>query len=64
MLVDLARALRVSADELLGLEGLPKNGRKTSRKVLRRMEKIEDLPPHKQTLILKTIDTLIKGANA
>ena len=39
-------------------------GRKTSRKVLRRMEKIEDLPPHKQTLILKAIDTLIKGTNA
>lgn len=34
------------------------------RKVLRRMERIEDLPPHKQTLILKTIDTLLKGATA
>lgn len=64
MLTRFALALEVSADELLGLRDLPKNGKKTSRKVLRRMERIEDLPPHQQTLILKTIDTLLKGATA
>ena len=64
MLTRFALALEVSADELLGLKDLPKNGKKTSRKVLRRMERIEDLPPHKQTLILKTLDTLLKGATA
>ena len=46
------------------MKDLPMTGKKTSRKVIRRMERIEDLPPAKQTLILKTIDTLIKGATA
>jgi hypothetical protein len=30
--------------------------------VLRRLEKIEKLPPHQQNTLLKTIDTFLKGA--
>jgi len=52
------RKLEESISNLFGLIDV------TYRKILRRMERIEDLPPHKQTLILKTIDTLPKGATA
>jgi transcriptional regulator with XRE-family HTH domain len=62
MAVRFALALEISTDELLGLKEKPKNGKKTSRRVLRRLEKIEELPAHQQTILLKTIDTFLKGA--
>jgi transcriptional regulator with XRE-family HTH domain len=62
MAVRFALALEVSTDDLL----LPQTGkkepaRKTSRKVLRRLELIESLPDHQQQTVLKTIDTMLKG---
>ena len=63
MAVRFATALGVGMDELLQpTEGMVKNGRKPSRKVLRRLEQIEALPPVKQTALLRTIDTFLKGA--
>ncbi len=68
MAVRFAIALEVSTDELLGLhhgngkKRTKTNGRKASRRVLRRLEKIESLPTHQQTVLLKTIDTFIKAA--
>jgi transcriptional regulator with XRE-family HTH domain len=70
MAVRFAIALEVSTHELLGLHSANgngknqtrANGRKPSRRVLRRLEKIEDLPTHQQTVLLKTIDTFIKAA--
>jgi transcriptional regulator with XRE-family HTH domain len=63
MAVRFAAALGVGMDELLQpAEGAAKNGRKPSRKVLRRLEQIEVLPPVKQTALLRTIDTFLKGA--
>lgn len=70
MAVRFAIALEVTTDELLGLHSATGNGkkqtrsnaRKASRKVLRRLEKIEALPTHQQTVLLKTIDTFIKAA--
>ena len=57
-----ATALEVTADELLQ----PKRKRPPrlapTRKVLRRLEKIEALPSHQQSALLKTIDTFLKGA--
>jgi len=58
-----ALALGVSADELL----MPvrnkrgEQGKKASRKVLRRLELIEKLSPHQQATILKSIDAMVKG---
>ena len=71
MAVRFAIALEVSTDELLGLLSMTSNGKmqtknaakKTSRRVLRRLEKIQSLPPHQQTVLLKTIDTFIKAAS-
>lgn len=70
MAVRFAVALEVSTDELLGLHSQngkgkvssKSNGRKASRKVLRRLEQIEDLPTNQQAVLLKTIDTFIKAA--
>lgn len=63
MAVRFARALDVSLDEMLGsVEEKPKRGRKASRKVLRRLEQIEALPPTQQTALLRTIDTFLEGA--
>lgn len=63
MAVRFATALDVGMDELLKPEeGKAKSGRKPSRKVLRRLEQIEALPPVKQSALLRTIDTFLKGA--
>ena len=64
MAVRFALALDVSLDELLKPADAPlKRGRKASRKVLRRLEQIEALPPRQQTALLRTIDAVLK-ANA
>jgi transcriptional regulator with XRE-family HTH domain len=64
MAIRFAQALEVSLDELLNPSvRKPRNGRKPSRKVLRRLEQIEALPPSQQVALLRTIDAVIK-ANA
>ena len=62
MVVRFATALEITTDELLQ----PKDAqaplrRKPSLRVLRRLEKIERLPPHQQNTLLKTIDGFLKG---
>jgi len=61
MAVRFALALEVSADELLGLKPTEKSSGKPSLKILRRLKKIEALPPSQQKLLLRTIDTFLKG---
>lgn len=61
MAIRFALALEVSTDDLL----MPakRNGsqaRKPSRKILRRLEKIETLPRTQQTAVLKTIDNALE----
>jgi transcriptional regulator with XRE-family HTH domain len=65
MAVRFATALGIGLDELLqpGDAGAS-SSRKPSRKVLRRLEQIEALPPVKQTALLRTIDIFLKGAGA
>jgi hypothetical protein len=48
-------------DLLKPVSGKLKQGRKASRKVLRRLEQIEALPPTQQTALLRTIDAVLKG---
>lgn len=58
-----AIALEVTTDEILGLKG--SNGvenRKPSLKIVRRLGKIESLPPARQKTILKAIDFMIQSA--
>ncbi len=62
MIARLARALGISADELLGLKNSPASNRKLPKRVLRRIELIGRLPAHHQRALLRTIDTFLKGA--
>jgi len=60
MAVRFAQALDVSMDELLGPGRREKKGRKPSRKILRRLERIETLPKTQQIAVLKTIDNALE----
>ena len=62
MIARFALALGVSSDELLGLKASKGEGDKPSLNILRRLKKIEALPPTQQKTLLKTIDTFLKGA--
>lgn len=63
MILRFATALEVSTDALLQPDG-PVESKKPSRKVLRRLEQIEALPPAQQIALLRTIDTFLEGAAA
>ena len=61
MLIRFARALDVSADEVLGLNGTKRAAVKNpSLKILRRLNRIASLPPAKQKAFLRTIDALLE----
>jgi transcriptional regulator with XRE-family HTH domain len=63
MAVRFALALSVNLDELLApTQDKSKGSRKSSRKVLRRLEQIEDLPRTQQVVLLGTIDTFLENA--
>ena len=59
LLASLARTLGASVDELLGIKDVkvPKNA--PSRRVIRRLERIEELPKRDQDALLRTIDALL-----
>jgi len=62
MAIRFAVALGVSTDELL-MPAKKRARRSTgpSRKVLRRLEQIETLPPHQQQTVLKSLDMMLTG---
>jgi transcriptional regulator with XRE-family HTH domain len=56
-----ATALEVSSDEILGLAALPRREAKPSLRIVRRLKRIETLPPSKQKALLQIIDGFLKG---
>lgn len=65
MAVRFALALGVSTDELLHPKTKKKSAvKKTSLKVVRRMEQIEKLPPRQQAFVLSALDSILRGAAA
>lgn len=60
MIIRLAIALGVTADELLGIK--PVKNYTPSLKLQRRIKQIEKLPAEQQKTLLKTIDTFIRAA--
>jgi transcriptional regulator with XRE-family HTH domain len=64
MVIRFAQALEVTTDELLGIKTAKVNGGngKGSLRLLRRVNRIEDLPQSQQKTLLKTIDTFLKAA--
>ena len=55
-------ALDVSHNEMLRPKATKTTSRKPSRKVLRRLVRIEDLPATQQTTLLRKIDTFLEVA--
>jgi hypothetical protein len=62
MAIRFAMALEVTTDELLRPNGSKPLRRKPSRRVLRRMERIQDLPPRRQYFVLKALDALLSSS--
>jgi transcriptional regulator with XRE-family HTH domain len=60
MLVDLARALRVSTDQLLGLKPPKEKRSPRAARLLKRLQKVEQLPPTDQRVVLKLVDGLLE----
>ena len=58
LLADLSRALKVSADELLGLRPAQEKPSPKTARLLKRLLKIADLPPADQRTVLKLLDAL------
>lgn len=61
MLVDLARALQVSADELLGLKPAKKQEAPKKGRLLKRLARIELLPAADQRAVLKFLEALLES---
>jgi transcriptional regulator with XRE-family HTH domain len=61
MAVRFALTLEVSCDELLGVSKTNGNGHGPPRRLMKRVEKIEQLSPHDQRTLLRTIDGFLRG---
>lgn len=59
-IVALARTLRVSADELLGLEKADSRRRPKNTRLLRRLQRIEELPASERRAVLRILDSLLE----
>ena len=59
LLVDLARALKVSADELLGLKPTAEKTPPKTARLRKRLQQVEALPPADQRAVLKVVDALL-----
>ena len=62
MIARFAIVLDVSADILIGLKQSKNKSSQPSLKIIRRLKKIEELPPSQQKALFQTIDTFLKGA--
>ena len=61
LLPQLAKALGITADQLLGLERVKRNGRVRDTKLWRRFSQVEKLPPAERKPIVQVIDAFLKG---
>ncbi len=59
MLVDLAKKLRISSDELLGLKPIKQKTTPKAARLLKRLQKVETLPAADQRAVLKFVDALV-----
>jgi hypothetical protein len=60
MLVDLAKALHVSADQLLGLRPAKEKRSPRTARLLKRLQKVEQLPATDQRVVFKLVDGLLE----
>ena len=64
VLAKLAMVLHVSADEILGIASSTLSGAPLSRRFLRRLKAVEDLPKRDQDALLRTIDAFLSARRA
>jgi transcriptional regulator with XRE-family HTH domain len=60
LLVGFARALQVSADELLGLAPVRETTSPKTARLLKRLRRIEELPAADQRAVLKLVDAMLE----
>ena len=61
MLVDLAKTLQVTSDELLGLKPVKTKASPKSARLLKRLQQVEELPTADQRAVLKFVDALVSS---
>ncbi len=61
LLVELARALEITADELLGIEQLREKVPVKKASIRRRLQQVEELPTADQKAALKFVDALVES---
>lgn len=61
LLPTIAKALHFTTDQVLGLEPVQKRQPPLNQQLLRKMKKIEALPPRDQRPLLRTIDAYFNG---
>ena len=61
MLIRFCNTLKISADEILGTKKIDRKEPVLSLRLVRRLKKIESLPPSKQKALLQTVDGFLKG---
>jgi len=61
MLADLARALGVSTDELLGLKPIKEKSSPKTARLIKRLQKVEELPSGDQRALFKMLDALLES---
>lgn len=64
ILTDLARALRVSIDELLGRAAVREKGDPRRARLLKRLMRVEQLPKRDQQTVFKIVDGLLAKRSA
>jgi transcriptional regulator with XRE-family HTH domain len=60
ILPDLARALGVSTDQILGVEPVQEKVSPTQARIRKRLRKVEELPSADQKAVLRLVDALLK----
>lgn len=63
IIINFASALKVSTDEILGVRSVPESP-VSSLRLVKRLKKIENLPPNQQKVLLKNIDMFLKAAES
>lgn len=63
MLVDMARARRVSSDELLGLKPVKDRTSPRTARILNRLRRIEELRRAEQRAVLRYLEALLRDRN-
>jgi transcriptional regulator with XRE-family HTH domain len=59
LLAELARVLKASTDELLGLQPVKDGTSPRTARLLKRLRRVEELPPADQRAVLKMVDALV-----